>query len=103
MVKGLGSMVAEENIRSLDSRLIVFSAVHHGSHFLRKTLLEGTLTWIGSLLGDECVDFLFGKAGENLDVLGSIIVADIEPELIEFVGRCAGGIAPSKDDWRKRD
>ena len=46
------------------------------------------------MLLDEAVDGLFVERGENLDVALCVVVADVEPELIEFIWCGAVGIEP---------
>ena len=46
------------------------------------------------LLGLEGIDLLSGERGEDLDIAGSVGVVDVEPELIEGIGRRALGVEP---------
>ena len=68
--------------------------MYHSGNFLGKTLLDRTKTGILGLLSHESIDFLLVESGENLDVTLSIVVAHIEPELIERVRTGAVAVEP---------
>ena len=68
--------------------------MNHSGNLLGQTLLQGALTRVLTLLLDEGVNLLLGQHGEYLDVFFGVLVGDIEPELIELVGRRALGVEP---------
>ena len=88
------SSLAEENVRSLLCCLQVFCRVYHSGNLFSKTLLEHTATRILLVLFYESIDSLFVEVGEYLDILFSIVVANVEPELIESIRSCAVAIEP---------
>ena len=93
-VESVGGLVAEENLRCLDSHLVILGGVYHGGDFLGEAFLEGTQSGVGLLLLDEGVDFLLVEDGEYLDVFLGVGVAHVEPELVELVGGGALGVEP---------
>ena len=46
------------------------------------------------MFGDECVDRRTVEQGEDLDVAFGVVVAHVEPELVELVGRRIARIEP---------
>ena len=62
---------------------------------LRKELLEGPAARISAMLGDSGVNGLLIQHSEYLDVPLGVLVADIEPELVELVG---GGLLRVEPD-----
>ena len=93
-VEGVGGLVAEKNLRRLDGHLVILGGVNHSGDFLGQTLLQGAQAGVGLLLLDERVDFLLVEDGEYLDVFRSVVVAYVEPELVELVGGGALGVEP---------
>ena len=43
----------------------------------------------------HCVNFLKRKEGEHTDTLENVLIADIAPVLIEFIGACLFGVEPN--------
>ena len=66
---------------------------HHGD-FFGQTALQHAAAGILTVLFDEGIDSLFVQRGEYLDVALGIVVADVEPELIELVGSGALRVEP---------
>ena len=87
-------MVAEENLRGFDGGFIVSGGVYHCGDFLGQTLLQRTCAGILSLLLDESGNLLTGQFSEYLDIFFSISVRNVEPELVELVGRGVARIEP---------
>ena len=52
---------------------------------LGQKLLERPASRILTMLLDGCVDCLLVQKGEDLDVPFGVLVADVEPELVELV------------------
>ena len=50
--------------------------------------------WCCIVLGNKVLNSLTVEQSKNLDVALSILIADIEPELVELVRRCVAGIEP---------
>ena len=94
LVQNVLRLVAEEYLRSLNGHFVVLLAVHHAGDFLGEALLQRTQAGILLLLCHEVGNLVLGQVGEYLDVACSVLVAHIEPELIELVGRGALGIEP---------
>lgn len=46
------------------------------------------------MLLDEGIDGLFLQRGENLDIAFRILIADVEPELIELIRSGTGRVKP---------
>ena len=63
-------------------------------HFFGQTFLKHTATRVLLVFLYQVVYHLFLQTGENLDIAGSIIIAHVEPELIELVRCSALGIEP---------
>ena len=59
----------------------------HAGHFLAEPLLQEAASRVGRMFGDEGVNLVLGERGENPDVSGGFVVAYVEPELVELVGR----------------
>ena len=68
--------------------------MHHAGDFARQGLLKRAERRVFALLLSEFCDFLPGEEGEDLDVLLRVGIADIQPELVEFIGRGAGRVEP---------
>ena len=92
--EGIGGIVAEEYRRSLDGSLVILLAVDHDGDFFCKTLLKLTGSGVLVVCRNECLDLLFGKGGEDLDVFLGVGVGYVEPELIELVRRGIAGVEP---------
>ena len=68
--------------------------MYHGGDFLGQAALKYSAAGILTVLGDEGFDFLAGEGSEDFDVFLGIVVGDIEPELVELVGRCVAAVEP---------
>ncbi len=68
--------------------------MNHRGDLLGQALLQGALTGVGSLLGNECFHLFAAQGGENLDVFFGVGVADVQPELIELIGRRVAAVEP---------
>ena len=66
----------------------------HSGDFLCEELLESPAARVGAVFVDGSVDGLLVQHGEDLDVSFGIFVADIEPELVEFVRRSPFRVEP---------
>ena len=66
---------------------------HHG-HFFSQTLLKHTQMRSLFMLSNQRVYFFFGKRSENLDVTLCVIIAHVQPELIELVRRSISRVKP---------
>lgn len=91
-VQNVAGFVAEENLRGFDGCFIVLQAVHHGGDFFGKTFLQWAQAGVLGLLGFEFLNFLLCEVGEDFHVSGCIVVAHVEPKLVELVGRGALGV-----------
>ena len=87
-------LVAEQNLGCLDGHLIVLLTVCHDGDLASQSLLQRTLTGVLRLLGLEGGNLVLGQVGEDFDILSGILVADVEPELVELVWRGALGVKP---------
>ena len=65
----------------------------HGD-LLSQTLLQHAHARVFLVLFNQGVDGLFIQRGEDLDVFLGILVADVEPELVELVWRGALRVEP---------
>ena len=86
--------LAKENVRGFDSHVQSFATVHHDGDFLAKSALQHAATGILAMLFDKGVDGLLVQRSEDLDVLFCFLVADVQPELIEAIGRRALRVEP---------
>ena len=68
--------------------------MYHGGDLLSQALLQDASSGILVVLGNESVDDVLLQTGEYLDVLLSLLVADVEPELVELVGAGALAVEP---------
>ena len=68
--------------------------MNHNGHFLGQTLLQHTQ--VGSLfvLSNQSVDFVLVERCEDLDIAFGILIADIQPELVELIRRSIPRIEP---------
>ena len=89
----LGSL-AEEDVAGSDGHVEVLFGVYHRGDLSGETLLQHTAAWILTMLGDERVDGFLVKISEDLDIALGILVADVEPELIESVRSGAVAVEP---------
>ena len=90
----VAGLVAEENLRCLDSSFVVGSRVYHSGDLLGEAFLQRTLSGILGLFGNKLVDLFAGKLGEDLDIFLGIGIRYVQPELVELVGRSLSGIEP---------
>ena len=88
------SLVAEENLRSLNSHLIVLCRVYHSGDFLGESLLQWSQAWVAFLLFLKGFNLVLWQIGEDLDIFGSVGVAHVKPELVELVGRSTLWVEP---------
>ena len=93
-LQSLFGRLAEEDVRSLDSHIQVFLRVNHYGHLLSQALLQHSATGILLVLLHQCVDDVLLQRGEYLDIALCVVVADVQPELIEAVGRGAIAVQP---------
>ena len=68
--------------------------MYHHCHLLSQTLLQHATARILLVFFDESVNHILFQRGEYLDILLGIVVADIEPELIELIRCGALGVEP---------
>lgn len=47
------------------------------------------------LFFDQGINFFLGQIGKDLDIFGSIGIAHVQPELVEFIRRCITAIQPN--------
>ena len=66
-----------------------------GCHFLGEAALKDAASGILLVLLREALDRLLVEVGEDLDVALGVLIADVEPELIESVGRGAVRVEPN--------
>ena len=59
--------------------------MNHASDLFAQAFLQHAASRIGAVLSDERVDFLLRQRSEDLDVAFSLLVADVQPELVELV------------------
>ena len=94
------SGVTKQDIGSLDSGLIIFQRVNHNSHFFRQTFLQRTQMRSGLLLRLQSGDLFLAQVREDLDILGGVSVAYVQPKLIEFIRRSIATIQPDITGFR---
>ncbi len=68
--------------------------MNHHSHFLRQTLLQDSQVRGCVVFGDQVVDGLLIEQREDLDVALGVLVADVQPELVELVRRSITRVEP---------
>ena len=68
--------------------------MNHNGYFFSQAALQRAASRILTVLLYEGVDGLLVKAGEYLDVALCVVIANVEPELIELVRRCALRVEP---------
>ena len=68
--------------------------MHQHGDFLSKTLLQHAHAGVFLVFLNKGVYGLFIQRGEDLDVFLGVLVADIEPELVELVRRGALRVEP---------
>ena len=68
--------------------------MNHYGNLLSQTLLKYTATWILLVLLYESIDSLLVKVSEDLDILLGIIIAYVQPELVESVRSSAVTVQP---------
>ena len=61
--------------------------MHHDGHLFCQSALQDAASGILLVLFHKCIDDIFLQRGENLDIALGIVVAHIQPELIELI-RC---------------
>ena len=93
-VKSITGVVAEQNLRCFNCRLIVGCRVYHCGNLFGKTFLQGTSAGVCCLLVYEGFDFFLSQFGEYLYVFFRVSVRNIEPELVEFVRACVSWVKP---------
>ena len=85
---------AEEDVAGCDGHVEVGLRVDHAGDFLSQSLLQDAAAGILRVLFGERLDGRLVQISEDLDIAFGIFIADIEPELIEGVGRGAVAIEP---------
>ena len=93
--EGILGGFAKKDVGGFDGSIQGFLRVNHHRDFLSQALLKHTTTRILLMLSNQSIDGLFLQRGENLDVFLGILIADIEPELVELVWRGALRIEPN--------
>ena len=68
--------------------------MNHYGNLLSQTLLEYTATWILLVLLYEGINSLLIEVGKDLDILLGIIIAYVQPELVESVRSSAVTVQP---------
>ena len=93
-MQSLGGSLTEQNVRCCNSLLVLLSRVDHRSHLLSQALLQ--YAQVGSLLvlGDQRLNGLAVEQREDTDVALSVVVAHVQPELVELVGRGVASVEP---------
>ena len=61
---------------------------------ISKTLLQYTQVWRSIVLGDKSLNSLAVEQCEDLDIALSVVVAHVQPELVELIRRCVASIEP---------
>ena len=87
--------VSEQYIGSLDGSIVIFLGMNHDRHFLCQTFLQRTEMRCFFLFFDQGINFFLGQIGKDLDIFGSIGIAHVQPELVEFIRRCITAIQPN--------
>ena len=77
--------VAEEDVRRLDGFVIVLFAVDHAGDFFGKTFLQDAEVRRFFVLFNQRLDLLAAEGGEDLNVAFRIVVAHVQPELVELI------------------
>ena len=68
--------------------------MNHYGNLLSQTLLKYTAAWVLLVLLYEGINSILVKVGEDLDVLLGIIIAYVQPELVECIRSCAVAVQP---------
>jgi len=85
---------AEQYLRCVNGGVVVFLAVAHDGDLACEHFLELARVGGFAMLGDELVYFIAREHGEYLYVPLGVLVGDVEPELVELVGRGQPGVEP---------
>ncbi len=92
--QGVGGGAAEEYRRSLDGTLPLLLGVYHTCKLLGQTLLQRSQVRRRIVLGYESIYRLAVEQREYLDITLGVLVADVEPELVELIGRGVARVEP---------
>ena len=68
--------------------------MNHDSHFLGQTLLKDAQMGSSLVLGRQSVNLLLGQCSEYLYVAFGILVAHVQPELVELIWRSVARVEP---------
>ena len=94
LAQSVGGRVSKEDARCFDGLVVLLLGVNHAGNLFGEPLLQFAQVRRFAVCGDQRVDRLFVEHCEDFDVALGVFVADIEPELVEFVGRRIARIEP---------
>ena len=93
--ESLGGGLAEEDLGCIHGLAVFLLSVYHDGNLAGEQFLELPQVRGLGMLRHGCLYLLTAESGEYLDVSGRVLVADVEPELVECVG---GGVLRREPD-----
>ena len=93
-MQSLSRSLTEQNVRRCNCLLVLLSRVDHRRNLLSQTLLQYAQVGCLLVLGDQRLNGLAVEQREDTNVALSVVVAHVQPELVELVGRGVACVEP---------